>query len=204
MATSGDDNGAGAEIAVPALLASIRRAFHDVPYPGDDGIVKMHFQSWGGECFECAEVRDTLAGKDWSAYFDKPFELFGYFGPDPDLWLGRSFISLLQVEAIHYFLPVILAALITDPGEADMMVYSITGPFAPGRREGDASGKTEHWQWRYDRCTRLLALMDAPQRLATAAALRFIFRDEDFGVRPSPFDAVANLEAGQVLARTIG
>ncbi len=187
-----------------SLLRDIEQAFADVLYPGDDNITEVHFAKCGAECIECADVREAFRGKKWRDYLEHPYDLMGYFAPrKPVSKIGRDFLPLLQVEALHYYLPLFLAGMIIDSGEADVMVDAIPSKFDPGPKSDSSSKDAELWGYRYGRCKKLLAGMNEAQREATAAALRFIFKDSfGYGVRPSPADAIRNLEAGEVIAWT--
>lgn len=181
------------------LLHDIEQAFVDVSYPGDENITKVHFATCGAECIECADIRAVFRGKKWRDFLMHPYELLGYFAPrEPTLTIGRGCFPLLKVEALHYYLPLFLAAMIIDPREADVMLDGTPSNFDPGPK----SSNEELWEHQYARCKTLLAAMSETQRKAAAAALRFIFRDDLGGIRPTPSDAIRNLEAGQVIAWT--
>lgn len=184
------------------LLDEMRRAFADVPYPGHDGITKAHFTTFGDECDECAGVRAAFRDKNWRLFLEEPYELLGYFAPrKPTSTIGRDFLPLLQVGALHYFLPLFLAAMIVDREEADVMLESIPRCFDPGPKKDGSAKDAELWAHGYERCRQLLALMSEEQRHAAAAALNHIFKDDpDAGVRPTPYDAILNLENGAVVA----
>ena len=185
------------------LLRDIERAFAPVPYPGHENITKVHFATCGDECKECADVRKVFRGKDWRNYLQHPYELLGYFAPrKPTSKIGRDFLPLLMVQAFHYYLPLFLAGMIIDPREADVMLDGIPSHFDPGPKSASSAKDAELWEHRNARCAQLFAAMNEAQRKAAADALRFIFRKEtsDYGIRPSPADAIRNLEAGEIIS----
>ncbi len=51
-----------------ALIDEIRRAFADVPYPGDDDIIAT--PAHVAACDECGGLRDALAGRTWPELID--------------------------------------------------------------------------------------------------------------------------------------
>lgn len=187
------------------LLREVKLAFADVPYPGDDRITKMHFTVSGLPCQECEAVRRAFAARKWPDYFEDPYQLLGYFPPRrPTSIIGRDFMPLLRVSAFHYYLPLLLAAMMIDPAEADVMWDGLPGQFDPGRRPDPAvkPEDADSWETKYAYCADLMFAMSPAQRAATAAVIRHLHEGERAagGEWPSPEDAARNLDAGKVIA----
>ncbi len=184
-----------------SILDSLQEAFSDVPLPGDDRITELHLSVSGEPCEECAEISRVLAGRHWRDYLEQPYQLLGYFPPrEPCIRLGRDFIPLLTVAAFHFFLPVIVAAILVDPNEADLMLDSVPSTFDPGPRPDEDSRELNQWTWRHERCKQLLAMMSESQRLSILKALRSISASYSTPVSVAYEDAIENLEAGTVVA----
>ena len=102
-------------------------------------------------------IRDMFLGQDWRTHIDDPFAFLGRFPPgQPEIRMSRDSLCLLSATALHYFLPIFLSAIMTDPEEADVMVTSIASIF-----NNDS----------------LLTLMTTDQRKATAAVLKTVTHD---------------------------
>ena len=176
-----------------AVLDQIRVAFDSVPYPGDERITSH-------PCSECAEVSLALAGKDWRKFLFEPYQVFGYFRPrQPEIKISRDFLSLVTVEALHYFLPLILSAIVVDHREADLMIDSAAHLFDPGPLGKDLG----LWEWSEKRSRTLLKAMSPQQRSATIASFSCLppeYLDPDASVPPTVSDAIKNLESGEPLA----
>jgi transposase len=182
-------------------------AFTDAPYPGDDRITTVHLSVCGIPCLECAEVAAAFAGKDWRDYLERPYELLGYFPPrEPVTAIGRDFMPLMTTEAFRYFLPVLLAAMIIDPEQADVLLDGMPSEFDPGSQADDVLGDLVQWRWCHDRARRLLESMSDRERQAVALALRYVQgtnpeADTD-RIYPTVNDAIENLLAGAPVAWT--
>src|SRR5689334_6156359 len=95
------------------LRESIESAFGDVPHPGDDNITRH------AGCLECAEIADYFRGKSWRGHSMQ------------GLWRIRDALPLLTPEALHYFLPAFMLAVLDAPDEADVTPEAIIGTFTP-------------------------------------------------------------------------
>ncbi len=141
-----------------AILQAIEKAFAVVPYPGDDGIVEMHYALCGAPCINCVEVRELFVGRHWKDHFQKPYDLLGYFPPrEPAIRMCRDSVPLLKDEAFHFWLPLFLSAILLDEDEADLLITSVLGKFCPQT--------TQNPSW-------LLLLMTEEQRMITIDVLR--------------------------------
>jgi rubrerythrin len=70
------------------LKETIKKAFADVPYPGDNNITRCPYH-----CAECRRVAEFFKGKDWNGQ------------PAEELRGNHVALSLFTPEAFHYFLP---------------------------------------------------------------------------------------------------
>jgi hypothetical protein len=134
------------------IRESIESAFRDVPYPGDDNITRCTH----ADCLECAEVAEHFRGMTWHGHTMQ------------SLWRVRDTIPLLTPEALHYFLPAFMLAILDTPQDADITPISIIGQFTPPAQSAD-----ERQRAYFD--TRLAQFTPA-QRQAIADFLREIAR----------------------------
>lgn len=145
-------------------------------------------------CFECDRLNKDLGGKPWREFFYKPFELLGTFAEaQTKPFVGRDCFPLLSPDAFGCYLPLFLAGMVLEPGEADVMFDSIGGQFDPGPPREDA----KLWEWNREKCETLIALLTPEQREAVASVLEYL----DRGFEPCPptmKDAVDNLRSGKV------
>lgn len=83
------------------LRRRLEAAFADVPYPGD-GNIAPH------ECGECAGMRKALQGTHWRDWVEKPVMEVR----------RQAELPLLSAEALRFFLPAFLMAVLRDPDGA--------------------------------------------------------------------------------------
>lgn len=83
----------------------IEAVFAAAPYPGDDNIAP-HDGS------ECASIRNALKGTDWRDWLDVPV---------PEL-RRHVVLPMLSPEAVRFFLPAFLIAVIREPGSAQWIL----------------------------------------------------------------------------------
>lgn len=96
-----------------ALIADIEAAFRSRAQPTADNITRCSYDKRnGGEldgpCYECAEMAEFFAGKDWTQL------------TATDLFQNGQADGLFTVEAYCYFLPAFLSTALTDPKELDV------------------------------------------------------------------------------------
>jgi hypothetical protein len=170
------------------ILQQLLEAFSEVPHPADEAIV-------GHRCEECEQLRATFAWKHWADYLHRPYDLLGYFPPrEPATVVGRDFVPLLTIDALRFFLPVLVSAVLLDPHEADIMMDSVFELFVPGPPPSLASVDRHRWEWKFRRCHEFLASLSPAQRHAVALAF------ETFPTDRAARAALENLRAGAILA----
>ena len=86
----------------------IEEAFADVPYPGD-GRIAPH------DCGECRSIREALQGTHWRDWADKPVTEIR----------RNAELALLQPEALRFFLPAFLIAVLREPGPAQWILEQL-------------------------------------------------------------------------------
>ena len=89
---------------------SLEHAFAKVPYPSDDNITDCEYKrSCGNSCLDCLQIADYFHGKNWRREKTK------------DLRRNEDALNLFTVEALHYFLPAFVWAVLEDKQEADVL-----------------------------------------------------------------------------------
>ncbi len=100
----------------------IEEVFASAPYPGDDNIAPH-------ECGECAAIRNALKGTHWRDWLDVPVSE-----------LRRHVVlQLLSPEAVRFFLPAFLIAVLREPGPAQWILEQFLFALNPrddARRRG--------------------------------------------------------------------
>lgn len=105
---------------IPRFKASLEAAFAAVPYPGDDNITDCGYtKTFGGPCFECREIAEYFRGKPWRGH------------AITDLRYHESALSLFTEEALQYYLPAFVEAVLDDPQAADVIYDGLIFIFTP-------------------------------------------------------------------------
>lgn len=84
------------------LKSFIRDAFEEVPYPGDDRIAGCSRSATPFGCDECDGIAEYFKGTTWQEHT-----------PQSIIGCDAAFL-LLKPEALHYYLPAFLIALLDD------------------------------------------------------------------------------------------
>lgn len=118
------------------LIAAIKKAFEVVVYPGDDNLYVG--------C-DPDGIPERLGGKIWRdlKLEDLPYGVFPRFSD----------------QALIYFLPAYLIAILRDPVKADYMSEGVLAAFSP---------ESGYWYSGNDRHLRLAALLSTEQRQVLA------------------------------------
>lgn len=144
------------------LKNTIRNAFADVVYPGDDNLVV-------GSDLECVDVKESLKGKPWWSVTPE------------NLRANAEALPLLTDAAFHYYLPAYMWGCIVAPDEVDVVLDSVLFNLTPpDERRGS---EWQHFTRRAHRFTR-------NQAEAILSCLEFLQDREragwvDAGLRPS-------------------
>lgn len=91
-----------------SLQETIKAAFADVSYPGDNNITRCPYH-----CRPCQEITDYFKGKTWEGHAVE------------DLRDHHSALSLFTPEAFHYFLPAFMLASVESYDKLDILPDSI-------------------------------------------------------------------------------
>lgn len=91
-----------------SLKETIKEAFADVPYPGDNNITRCPYH-----CKPCEEIAEYFKGKGWEGHSVE------------DLRDHHTALSLFTPEAFHYFLPAFMLASIESYDKMDILPDSI-------------------------------------------------------------------------------
>jgi len=103
------------------LAEQIKRAFGEVPYPGDDHIVQNPHD------LESARVRDDLKNKHWSTL------------PLKTLLKHSSALPLLTPEGVRFYLPAFLHISVVQPDEVDVIPENIISYLTPSQGTSESS-----------------------------------------------------------------
>ncbi len=104
------------------IAASIRHAFQDVPYPGDDNLVAMGREAIG----ELASIAARLKGKQWSD-----------LDTGEIIWHQAS-LSMLLPAALHYYLPAFLIASL-EPDKVGFVFDALLWTLSPSPFGGEVT-----------------------------------------------------------------
>lgn len=79
------------------------------------------------DAYDGFESEKIFSNLDWKTVVEKPYSILGYFREG--LKIPRDFCSIFSDEAMLYYLPLLLSAIITDSQEADVLIDSIEYSF---------------------------------------------------------------------------
>lgn len=102
----------------------IEIAFAETPYPGDQNITPH-------ECSECAAIRNALKGTDWHDWIEAPVAELR----------RHAVLPLFSPEALRYFLPAFLIAVIREPGPAQWILEQFLYALNPQEEDRRRSTK---------------------------------------------------------------
>lgn len=96
------------DLTAEIVRAAIERAFAEVPYPGDDRIVRQ------SECMDLErdDVERAFKGKDWRDVLDYPVEFLRYH---------NSALSDFTPEGYQFYLPAYLIATAENYAHVDVV-----------------------------------------------------------------------------------